>query len=68
MEVRRSDGINITGGNEEDESTQEHIEYLDKETLRNIGIIKEGGHETGKTDNYSQCSQDRPCHRISLKT
>jgi putative transposase len=42
IELMRSEGIPIPGEDDcdEDESTQEPIEYLDKETLRRIGIFK----------------------------
>ena len=42
IEPMRSEGIPIPGEDEEDEddSNQEPIEYLDKETLRRIGIFK----------------------------
>ena len=40
IELMRSEGIPIPGEDEEEESTQEPIEYLDKETLRRIGIFK----------------------------
>ena len=42
IELMRSEGIPIPGEDdgEEDDSNQEPIEYLDKETLRRIGILK----------------------------
>jgi hypothetical protein len=42
IELMRSEGIPIPGEDEDDEddSNQKPIEYLDKETLRRIGIFK----------------------------
>jgi hypothetical protein len=42
IELMRSEGIPIPGedADKEDDSPQEPIEYLDKETLRRIGIFK----------------------------